>query len=362
MTSNLQYKKKLTMSKRSLLKRINQAITPDGTQVDFSTFDQSVETLKKSLKEKVQVQTLDDVNAQLAKFQKKIDLSPLTEAVKGIQEQFTSKHEELSQQLDDKLSELETVLSTKTSADDSKSGIDALNVQIDDLKTQLSGLEVTRKNDLTALGEQIVSSRDINSRIERATAEIGNELAVIRDTASASKETNNATAKELENSLEKLRRDLMSRIANIGGGSMNRQMFIGGVDPLTKYTDMNLKAGSNVTITYVNNNTTKKVDVTFSSSGGGGGSVRSINSISTNTVAGSASGTDYVYLCSGTITLTLPDAVANTNLYTVKNVGTGVVTIATTSAQTIDASPTVVMPVQYTAVDLISDTANWNVT
>jgi len=46
---------------------------------------------------------------------------------------------------------------------------------------------------------------------------------------------------------------------------MNRQMFIGGVDPLTKYTDMNLKAGPNCTITYANNNATGKVDVTISS-------------------------------------------------------------------------------------------------
>lgn len=143
---------------------------------------------------------------------------------------------------------------------------------------------------------------------------------------------------------------------------MSRQIFIGGADPLTRYTDINLKAGSNVTITYANNNTTKKVDITIASTGGGGGSVRSINSVSTPTTAGSTSGTDYVYLVSGTTTITLPTAVGNTNLYTIKNVGTGVVTINTTSSQTIDGSLTVSMPVQYTAVDLISDTANWNVT
>ena len=65
----------------------------------------------------------------------------------------------------------------------------------------------------------------------------------------------------------------------------------------------------------------------------------------------------------GTLTLTMPDATAgNTNLYTVKNVGSGVVTINTTSAQTIDGSSTIVMPVQFTSVDLISDTANWVIT
>ncbi len=84
---------------------------------------------------------------------------------------------------------------------------------------------------------------------------------------------------------------------------------------------------------------------------------------SVSTLAASASQTDYVYLCSGTMTLTLPDATAsNTNLYTIKNVGSGTVTVNTTSAQTIDGNLTITMPVQYTSIDVISDTANWGIT
>lgn len=168
---------------------------------------------------------------------------------------------------------------------------------------------------------------------------------------------------DIDEKLKKLRQDLLAVISSsLGGGSINRQLFINGVDPLTRFTDINLKAGSGVTLTYANNNQTQKVDVTITSTGGGGGTVRSINNISTSQTAGSTAGTDYVYLCSGTLTLTLPDAAANTNLYTVKNVGTGVVTVNTTSAQTIDGSSTAVMTIQYTAIDLISDTANWNIT
>ena len=144
---------------------------------------------------------------------------------------------------------------------------------------------------------------------------------------------------------------------------MNRQMFIGGVDPLTKYTDVNYKAGSNVTITYVNNNATKKVDVTFSATGGGGGSVRSINSISTSQVAGSASGTDYVYICTGTITLTMPTASGNQNLYTIKNAGTGTITVLPDGGDTLGNDVSIIMPLRYTSVDLISDgITNWNIT
>jgi hypothetical protein len=92
-----------------------------------------------------------------------------------------------------------------------------------------------------------------------------------------------------------------------------------------------------------------------------GGSIKSINSVSTNTSAGSAASTDYIYLASGTINITLPTAVGNNNYYTIKNVGTGVITINTTSSQTIDGSLTAPIRVQYLSLTLISDGANWNI-
>ena len=88
---------------------------------------------------------------------------------------------------------------------------------------------------------------------------------------------------------------------------------------------------------------------------------KSINIVSINTDAGSASSTDYVYLASGTISVTLPTAVGNQNLYTIKNVGTGVITINTLLSQTIDGSLTAPIKVQYLSLTIISDGANWNI-
>jgi hypothetical protein len=88
---------------------------------------------------------------------------------------------------------------------------------------------------------------------------------------------------------------------------------------------------------------------------------KSINTVSINTSAGSASSTDYVYLASGTINVTLPTAVGNQNLYTIKNVGTGVITVNTTSSQTIDGSLTAPIKIQYLSLTLVSNGANWNI-
>lgn len=91
----------------------------------------------------------------------------------------------------------------------------------------------------------------------------------------------------------------------------------------------------------------------------GPSSSRSINSISTSITAAAVAGINYVYLVSGTTTLTLPTAVGNTNSYVVNNVGVSVVTVATTSGQTIIGSTTVTLPIPNMSLTFISDTANW---
>lgn len=332
------------MSRLDTLKRINRAISPN--KVDFSVFDAELSKLKKGLEETVYIQTADDVSRKLKQFQSKIDFEPLMKAVEGIRNSFTEKTKELEAQIDSKV--LEAI------GEKDLAIANTINAEIASLKEELAKIKSSELFDVETLTRQIKDARTASERIDTTIRNLVDEL----NTKSTKEE-----AKNISESLEKMHTDLLTRLSKIGGGSANRQFFVGGADPLTKYTDINLKAGANVTLTYANNNTTKKAEITIAAvGGGGGGTVRSINSISASTSAGSTAGTDYVYLCSGTLTLTLPDATANTNLYTVKNVGTGVVTIDTTSSQTIDGSLTIVMPVQYTAVDLISDTANWNVT
>lgn len=184
-------------------------------------------------------------------------------------------------------------------------------------------------------------------------------------------QTIEASAQDTSKALTELEKRLTARIGSLNnhGGNMNRNIAIGGnTSVLSRYTDINFKAGANTTITYAYNDVTKYTDVTLASSGGGGGGsvtgiIRSISTIAVNTAAGATAGTDYVYLASGTLTLTLPTSVGNSNLYTAKNIGAGVVTIATTGGETIDGSPNLVLPLQFTSVDLISNNSgNWDIT
>lgn len=71
---------------------------------------------------------------------------------------------------------------------------------------------------------------------------------------------------------------------------------------------------------------------------------------------------DGLVLANGAITITLPD-VSQANVvigkrYTVKNIGTGTVTINTV-AGTIDGAATFSLTVQYSSVDFVTDGTNW---
>lgn len=69
--------------------------------------------------------------------------------------------------------------------------------------------------------------------------------------------------------------------------------------------------------------------------------------------------TDELVNCTAnSFTVTLPTAVGFTRSYTVKNSGTGVITVATTSSQTIDGNLTVGLN-QYESITVRSTGANW---
>lgn len=64
--------------------------------------------------------------------------------------------------------------------------------------------------------------------------------------------------------------------------------------------------------------------------------------------------------CTNTITITLPTAVGQSGrIHTIKNSGTGVITIATTSSQTIDGLTTQSLLTQYSKITVQSTGANW---
>lgn len=90
----------------------------------------------------------------------------------------------------------------------------------------------------------------------------------------------------------------------------------------------------------------------------GGGITRNIFPISTTTTGATTTSVDYVYIANGTFTYTQPTAIGNTNRYTIKNAGIGIITIVFTTGQNADDSTTITLKPGF-ALDFISNNVNW---
>lgn len=335
------------MNPKDKLKQILRAMK--GESIDFSGFDNAVKDLRKQLEDKIAVPTLDKVNSELDKFNKKLDFTPLVNEFDKLKDTITNRDLSYRDELTDKLEKLRSELSDARGSN--KDSVAGLIESIKVLQTQIDNLPPP--TEVPDFATQIKDTEDrLNTLIEAKTDTVYNDTDIRK------------VLKDFEERLIRFRNELNNR----GGGNMNRNIAIGGnPSVLQKYTDINLKAGNNVTIVYQNNEVKKWVDITISATGGGSGSVggviRSINTVATSQAMGNTSGTDYVYLCTQGVNLTLPDASANTNLYTVKNISNSSVLVTTTGGQAIDNDTTIIMPIKYTSVDLISNTSNtWNIT
>lgn len=347
------------MEKRNKIQRMLNRLDGknEATLKVIADFDASVAALRDKLDKDITAATLDEVNKKINQLRKNIDLSPLLKATKELQSEFKQNALQTLQDIEQQSNELRTLITEQAQS------------------LSMETLEVSQKVDAVKSGFLNFSKETTEglARLNKGLATVSDKISTFADKKAIDKdikdlrETLEKTPEELKDYTDKTRIELMNLLAQKGGGNMNRNIAIGGnVSVLSKYTDINIKAGANMTISYTTNPVTKYTDITFASSGGGssvGGTVRSINNISTSQVAGDTAGTDYVYICSAGINLTLPTAVANTNQYTIKNISNSSVLVTTDGSDTIDTDTNIIMPLKFTSVDLISDqTSNWNIT
>lgn len=311
------------------------------------------------LKQSSTVNALQKINLQLIRLKKEFNLGTVMESVNAMQKEVADSIENSKNDFQTQLMALREELNT--SKDESgnvtdekvKSVLENLYKMRDEFDSKFKESGAKSETGAKSLNEQI---KGISERVNVLAGTIDSKIEAGK--VKLPKDNKPEIIAEIEEKLKTLRTDIMTRL---GGGSINRQIKFNGTDYLTKYTDINYK-GTNITYTIANNDTTKMVDVTIVASASGSGIVRLITSTAASIPAGATAGTDYVYLCAGTLTITLPTAVGNTNLYTIKNTGSGTVTIDTTGGQTIDGDATVIMPVQYTSVDIISNSLHWAIT
>jgi len=232
------------MSKRIKLIKILQKLDPREA-VDFSVLDDEIKVLKDKLTEKVYIKTTEDVAVQLERFKKKMNLAPLLSSMEKLRESFNKRSQELFDEIEAKTEEL-------SQAD--KERVEGLRTELGDLQKQLSSLEEVRKTDLQKVFDAIPNLADFEDVVNEMFLDISSRIDSLEE------------VEDWQEKLDALRLEILGKLAGIGGGNMNRNIAVGGnTSMLSKYTDINFKAGSNVTINYANNNTTKFMDITVKS-------------------------------------------------------------------------------------------------
>ena len=334
--------------------------TNERTASAISEFEGGVKTLREKLQQEISASTLEEVNLKINKLRKSIDLEPIQTSLQNLEANFSESVKSILGNIEQKTAELQDL--TLRGDEKLEEQAKTLTSELSVLRETLDSLVISNRTELNLinneLGQLLESSKSLASKDELSMVSAEGVKLVEKVERKKDEEL-----KEVKDDLGKTRIELINRMNNRGGGNMNRNIAVGGnTSVLSKYTDLNIKPGSNITLTYSNNNTTKYLDLTIAATGGSG-TTRSVDSTSVSSTVGSIAGTDYVVIANAGVRITLPTASSNENLYTIKNTAASSVLVSPNGSDTIDTDTEIILQTQYTAVDLISDGVNnWNIT
>lgn len=247
---------------KALEGRLN-ALTPrKPTSLTDQLISEELENLRVDVSNRVSTRGLEKVQQDMASLSEKMDLKPMFDVLDKAQ----STNKDAISKVQKDFERQFTLFAAKQNQD-SISNKSALNLSRSEIQGQITQIRASFEAELAPL-----LSRDslLASEIDRVSQEVSRLslfLTSANDDAKQDSETLNKALTDLE-------KRVMSRVSNLTnhGDHANRNIAVGGnTSVLSRYTDINFKAGSNVTLTAVVNNTTKYTDITIASSGGSGG-------------------------------------------------------------------------------------------
>lgn len=296
------------INKEKATKLLSKLATQDeGVREIFDPFDAQLSELTAKLKETLAAKTLDEIRSGFDAVQQSI--GSLTDSLKEVRTEITTREQKTQEAFSGREQEIAEgvhalVVESSSKQEAAKNILVSYQAQLENFKEILAMDRKTSGDTFSSIKQSLTSLETTFTQLVSTSLAPVQASVQMFETSSQKASTSfleqlTTVAKTFENT----RKDLLTRINNIGGGSMNRKITFNGVDYLTKYTDINYKNGSNVTITAASNNQTKMVDVTIAASGGGGGSgtVTSVDISGANGIGVSGN----PITTSGTITLSL---------------------------------------------------------
>lgn len=387
---------------KELLGRLNklQGI-PDGEVMNFadSVIREEMRSAADSIRSSPQMKMLDGIYKKLEQFKSEFNLEPISEEFDALKQEVEDLRAEINEATSQQNKALQPIREAimalqEEEPDETEGKIGELQASIEKLKNELS--------DDSAEKEQ-------SARFEKSLVEITNRLAGFEGILTQQKKESDSafekTKQESADSLKSLRTDILNRL-NTGGGNANRQINVNSSVMSKKYTDINFLNSTTIGFTATNDDTNKQViirasilsgaggsaltvkesdgvptvnnvntivvsngtltdngggQVTVTTGGGGGGITRTTSVISVSSTLAAAGSTDYVFFVNVGSAQTLPTAINNSNLYTIKNQSASSILVITSAGQTIDGSSSALLPTQNESLSFVSNGSVWGV-
>lgn len=243
---------------RDKLKKVLSAFSNSdaGVKEAFKSIEKEMQRVADKLREEAETKTVNLAKQKIKELKEQI--KSIFEALDVLKEDLKKSEGELVNGLNQKIDILKTRMVEYRTASLERLGM--LSAEIDGLKKDIREIS-QRKIEIPNYEVQI---KDLEVKLKEVLVDL---------TGDKEEMVNNfqKSITDLDKEIKKLRRDTMSIMANRGGGNMNRNILVGdNSSTLGRYTDLNIKAGTNVTLTYINNDNLKTTDLTIAAAGGSG--------------------------------------------------------------------------------------------
>lgn len=284
---------------KALETRLDALTAPKAVSLTQQLISEELENLRADIGNRVSTRGIEKVQGDMASFQEKFKLEPVFEAISKADNDNKGKIDNLQKSFEKQLNDF-----VKESTKNTKQHKEASSLSRKEILDQIAAIRFSFDDKLTPL-----LSRDafLASEVDRLDQEIRRITLLFTSDTTATDA--GATVKqaleqaleqtqELEKEIRDLEKRVTSRISSIGnhGDHANRNIAVGSnTSILSRYTDINLIAGTNVTLTATPNNTTKYTDITITASGSGSSTVYN------DTVSGTIDGVNKVFVTSSII-------------------------------------------------------------
>lgn len=381
---------------KALLARLNSL--EENTSVDDISvaterlINQETQKIRDQMRDNPTIKSLSLIASKLQNFKKEFNLKPVIESVSDLSKEMEGGQKKLLIDFDSKINVIKNEFKDNLtrSFGENKEEI-ARQISIAFLRVDAIN------NDFSKIIDNLIKNgASVNQTLEQSLikiAEIEKSISIY--------------GQENKKEIDGLRAYMLSKFAELGGGAAHQKIMINGSVMSLRYADFSFTNDTAIRWSATDDNTNKRVNirasvvasgsggaaltvkegdgvptvlnvntivvsngtltdngggqVTVATGGGGSGITRSASIVSVSSTFGAVTNTDYAAFANVGIAITLPTAVNNSNLYTVKNVSASSVLVATTGGETIDGSATALLTTTYQSIDLLSDNSGWNV-